>query len=311
MPLLRLPLDTIIGNLNAINSALQLMVVNPAQAQQATSALQVQVANLKNNALRLPKPFSDMMLQAAGAFEGDVANTTYAQLAQAFNNQVYPPCRDLASGRYPLVKSETKEVPLADFGRLFGPNGYFDRFFNQNLATYADTSKRDWTWRQDNPVARLMSPEALRQFQRASQIRDAFFATGGNLPGFALSVTPPTLPVAGLVAKLEIGGAAATSSNLPNPPPAAMQWPGAGGRTAVSLAPDPPTPGAQPSEIVKSGQWALFRLLDSASVSPRANGLTANFIVGGRDVQFQIGSGSVYNPLLLPALREFKCPTAL
>jgi type VI secretion system protein ImpL len=305
------PIDAIIGNLNAINSSLQLMTVNPAQAQQATSALQVQVANLKNNALRLPKPFSDMMLQAAGAFEGDVANTTYAQLAQAFSNQVYPPCRDLASGRYPLAKNESKEVPLADFGRLFGPNGYFDRFFNQNLATYADTSKRDWTWRQDSPVARLMSPEALRQFQRASQIRDAFFATGGNLPGFSLSVTPPTLPVAGLVAKLEIGGAAATSSNLPNPPPATMQWPGAGGRTAVSLAPDPPTPGALPSEIVKSGQWALFRLLDSASVSPRANGLTANFIVGGRDVQFQIGSGSVYNPLLLPALREFKCPTAL
>jgi len=305
------PIDTIIGNLNAINSNLQLMVVNPSQAQQATNALQVQVANLKNNALRLPKPFSDMMLQAAGSFEGDVANNTYAQLAQAFNNQVYPACRDLVSGRYPLVKTESKEIPLADFGRLFGPNGYFDRFFSQNLSTYADTSKRDWIWRQDNPVARLMSPEALRQFQRASQIRDAFFATGGNLPGFSLTVTPPTLPAAGLVAKLEVGGTAAISSNLPNAAPTAVQWPGAGGRAAVSLNPDPPTPGAQPSEIAKTGQWALFRLLDSGSVSPRANGLTANFIVGGRDVQFQIGTGTVYNPLLLPALREFKCPTAL
>jgi type VI secretion system protein ImpL len=55
----------------------------------------------------------------------------------------------------------------------------------------------------------------------------------------------------------------------------------------------------------------LFRLLDSASVSPRPNGLVASFIVGGRDIQFQIGTGTVYNPLLLPALREFKCPTAL
>jgi type VI secretion system protein ImpL len=302
--------DTIIGNLNAISSSLQLMAVNPTQAQQATNNIQIQVASLKNNALRLPKPFSDMLLQAAGAFEGDVANQTYAQLAQAFNNQVYPPCRDLAGGRYPLVKSESKEVALADFGRLFGPNGYFDRFFSQNLAAYADTSSRAWTWRQDNPVARLMSPETLRQFQRASQIRDAFFATGGNIPGFSLAVTPPTM-VAGFVAKFEIGGAAASSSNLANPSPTSIQWPGAGGRTAVSLSNDPPTPGAQASEIVKNGQWALFRLLDSASVSPRPNGLTASFIIGGRDIQFQIGTGTVFNPLLLPALREFKCPTAL
>lgn len=303
-------IETIIGNLNAIGSSLQLMAVNPAQAQQATNTIQVQVANLKNNALRLPKPFSDMMLQAAGAFEGDVANNIYAQLAQAFNNQVYPPCRDLATGRYPLVKTESKEVPLADFGRLFGPNGYFDRFFSQNLAPYADTSKRDWTWRQDNPVAKLMSPETLRQFQRASQIRDAFFATGGNIPGFSLMVTPPTM-VPGFIAKFEIGGAAATSSNQANPSPIAIQWPGAGGRAAVSLSSDPPSPGAPASEIFKNGQWALFRLLDAASVSPRPNGLTASFIIGGRDIQFQIGTGTVFNPLLLPALREFKCPTAL
>jgi type VI secretion system protein ImpL len=304
-------IDTIIGNLNAISSSLQLMAVNSTQAQQATSTLQVQVASLKNNSLRLPKPFSDMMLQAAGAFESDVANTTYAQIAQAFSNQVYPPCRDVIAGRYPFVKNESKEVPLADFGRIFGPNGYIDRFFSQNLAPYADMSKRDWAWRQDSPVARLMSPEALRQFQRAAQIRDAFFATGGNVPGFSLAVIPPTMPVSGIVAKLEVGGAAAASTNLANPSPTLIQWPGAGGRSAVSVASDPPVPGTPPSEIAKTGQWSLFRLLDSASVSPRPNGLTASFIVGGRDVQFQIGTGTVYNPLLLPALREFKCPTAL
>ena len=257
-------MDTIIGNLNAISNNLQMMAVNPAQAQQATSAIQVQVANLKNNALRLPKPFSDMMLQAAGAFETDVANNTYAQLAQAFNNQVYPPCRDLAAGRYPLVKGESKEVPLADFGRLFGPNGYFDRFFNQNLAAYADTSKRDWTWRQDNPVARLMSPEALRQFQRASQIRDAFFATGGNIPGFSLAVTPPTM-AAGFVVKFETGGAAATSSNLASPPATSIIWPGPGGRSAVTLSSDPPMPGAQPSEIAKSEPCSVANTESSSS----------------------------------------------
>jgi type VI secretion system protein ImpL len=119
------------------------------------------------------------------------------------------------------------------------------------------------------------------------------------------------MPAGGLTARFEIGGAAATSSNLANPTPTSLQWPGAGGRTVVSVSNDPQVPGTQPSEIARTGQWALFRLLDSALVSPRPNGLTASFIIGGRDVQFQIGTGTVYNPLALPALREFKCPTAL
>ena len=71
-------------------------------------------------------------------------------------------------------------------------------------------------------------------------------------------------------------------------------------------------PGAQPSEISGgTGQWALFRLLDKASKTPRANSITASWIVGGREVPFQIGTGTVFNPLQLPALAEFKCPPSL
>jgi len=309
------PVDTIIGNLGQIITALQMPTVSTAQAQQATNALRDQVANLKTNAPRLPRPFSDMLVQAAGAFEGDFANGTFAQLAQAFSNEVYPACRDIAEGRYPLVKGSTREIPFLEFGRLFGPAGTFERFFTQNLATYANTSKREWAWRQDNPVGQLMSPDTLRQFQRAAQIRDAFFSTGGNIPGFTLLVTPPVITQQGITAKLEINGTPVTSVNQPTPPPApvSVQWPGAGGRTAVSLAQDPAPPGAAPSILAPKAQtpWSLFRLLDQGSVSARPNGLAAAFIVGGREVQFQIGTGSVYNPLHLPALREFKCPTAL
>jgi type VI secretion system protein ImpL len=71
-------------------------------------------------------------------------------------------------------------------------------------------------------------------------------------------------------------------------------------------------PGTQPSEIPGgTGQWAFFRLLDKASKTSKANGITASWIVGGREVPFQIGTGTVFNPLQLPALAEFKCPTSL
>jgi type VI secretion system protein ImpL len=225
---------------------------------------------------------------------------------------VYGPCQSLAFNRYPLERGARNEIGLADFGRLFGGGGYFDAFFKKYLERYADISKGEWKWREDNPVAKKMSPETLRQFQRAAQIKDAFFPTSGNIPSINLSVIPSRLPVAGLIAKLEINGIAASSSNQPNPASVAVQWPGAGGRTVVSLDLDPPFPGTQPSEISGgTGQWALFRLLDRASKAARPNGITASWIVGGREVSFEFRTGTVFDPLQLPALSEFKCPSVL
>lgn len=307
-------IDSVIADLGQINNTLQTSSLNTSQAQDTTAALRGQVAQFKTDALRMPNPFNTMLLQAAGSFENTVADDTYRQIRDEFQKSVFGPCQALATNRYPLDRSARQEIGLADFGRLFGGNGYFDTFFKKHLEPYVDTSQREWRWRQDNPVAKLMSADTLRQFQRAAQIKDAFFPTNGNVPSITLTVTPPVLPAMGLTAKLEINGFAASSTEQPNPAPVAVQWPGAGGRTAVSLAEEqrmfaPPT---QPSEISGgTGQWALFRLLDRAAKSPRTNGISASWIVGGREVPFQIGTGTVFNPLQLPALSEFKCPAAL
>jgi type VI secretion system protein ImpL len=289
------------------------MAVNTAQEQQLSAGFRGQVAQFKTNASRMPTPFNTMLLQSANSFENTIADDTYRQIRDEFQKSVFGPCQSLTAGRYPLDRNARSEIGLADFGRLFGGNGYFDSFFKKHLEPYADTSQREWKWREENPVAKLMSAETLRQFQRAARIKDAFFPTNGNMPLINLTVTPPVLPDIGLTAKLEISGIVATSSNQPNPAPVTVQWPGAGGRTAVSLTQDPTVLGAAaPSEISGGGdQWRFFRLLDRASKSPRANGITARWIVGGREVQFQIGTGTVFNPLQLPALAEFKCPASL
>ena len=89
------------------------------------------------------------------------------------------------------MRGSDREVPLADFAKLFSPNGVMDKFFTQYLAPYADTSKREWTWRQESPVEPSLSPATLREFQRAAEIRDAFFQTGGNQPMVTLAMQPP------------------------------------------------------------------------------------------------------------------------
>ncbi len=154
----RRPIDSVIANLNDIAQNLTLIIENPQMTAQATASLQTQVAALRNNASRMPPPFSDMLRGAAVEFEGSVAASTAGQLLQSLRDQVTPVCQQTVSNRYPFVRGSNQEVPLGDFAKLFSPNGIIDRFFAQFLAPYADTSRPDWAWRKDSPVGRSLSP---------------------------------------------------------------------------------------------------------------------------------------------------------
>jgi len=333
----RRPIDAIIANLNEIHQSLTLLATNPSQAALANAGLQTQVASLRANANRLPPPFSDLMLRAAGSFEGELTNSSHAQLTRALGDQVTGACQQIVPNRYPFTRGSSQEVPLADFGRLFSPGGIIDRFFNQNLTALVDTSQREWTWRQDNALARTLAPATLREFQRAAQIRDAFFSTGGNMPSINVAVIPPPVTASGMAAKLDINGTVVESKAGSNSA-VAVQWPGAGlNRTAITVgqdqgaqppqqqppaprpmfgAPPPPPappqmPTAPPSVLERQGAWSLFRMLDAASPTRQGDRIVANFIVGGVELQYRFSAGSVQNPLTLPALREFRCPSGI
>ena len=202
----------------------------------------------------------------------------------ADRDQVFAACQQTITGRYPFEKGSTTDVPLADFAKLFSPNGVLDKFFTQSLAPYADTSKADWAWRKESPVGSTLSADTLKQFQRAAYIRDAFFQTGGNQPAVAFAVQPPVVKGPGASAKIEIGGA---TINSPNPQPASgglfsnapppqpfsnsptnVQWPGPSMRTAISVTNDATS---QPSILERTGPWSLFRLLEAGSISGRAD----------------------------------------
>ena len=139
------------------------------------------------------------------------------------------------------------------------------------------------------------------------------------MPSISLNVTPPAINDPGTVARLEVNGAA-VESKLGTRNPVAIQWPGAGGgRTSVSLAQadsapqlgfgqTPSAAGPAPASVLeRNGTWSFFKLLDASAPSQRGDRVTASFIVGGRELQYQFTAGSAQNPLTLGALREFRC----
>jgi type VI secretion system protein ImpL len=321
------PIDSTIANLNDIAQNLTLIIENPQLTAQATAALQTQVAALRNNASRMPPPFSDMLRTAAAEFEGSIAASTAGQILQTLRDQVTPVCQQTVTNRYPFVRSSGQEVPLADFAKLFSPNGVMDKFFAQFLAPYAETSRSDWVWRKESPVGRSFSPDTLKQFQNAAYIRDAFFQTGGGVPAVSFAIRPPGAGGPGVTVKTEIGGTTITSPTTPgpaassifgNPQPAPLPqpqsnapttvlWPGPSPRTAISVSNDT----GPPSVLERIGPWSLFRMLEAGSLVAKAETASATFIVAGRELNYQISTGSSRNPLNLSVLREFRCPTGI
>ncbi|MBH0237511.1 type VI secretion system membrane subunit TssM [Methylobrevis albus] len=303
------PIDSLISNLNEIYQSLTLAATNPVQAQQAVQALQVQVASLRANASRLPEPAAGMVRGVANDIEGDATGTSITQLGQLLADQITVTCQQITGNRYPFAPGSERDVPLNDFARLFAPNGVLDRFFFSNLAPLADTSKAEWTWKEDVRLARDLSDATLKQFQRATQIRDAFFPGGGNLPQVRFEVKPLTLSGEAEAAVLDVNGFNVVAQHGPNIA-GNLQWPPASGsdRAAIYLVPELPN---RRSVTERTGPWALFRLLDTGSVLKKGDAISASFVVGGREASFQFSTGSLLNPFSLPALRDFKCPSGL
>lgn len=325
----RRPVDQLLQIFSEINQNLAIAATNPAQSAAANAALVPLIAALRANSSRYPAPFDGMIIQAVNDFEGDATGATVALLRQALAEQVTGVCNEIVTNRYPFTKASARDVPLADFARLFAPGQIMDKFYKERLEPFVDTSKPQWSWRADSRVARALSPTTLREFQRASEIKEAFFPTGGNLPSFQMVVTPTALSADASNAKLEINGFTVTSQQGVNTP-APVMWPGGGvGKTAVTLtlgggssnsggmfgggffSSGSQAPQGEAKLFEKDGTWSFFRLLDAGSVLKQGDNVGFTLNAGGRQVGYSFGVGSLRNPLILPALREIRCPSGI
>lgn len=325
----RRPVDQLLQAFSEINQNLAVAATNPTQSAAANAALVPLIATLRANSSRYPPPFDGMIVQAVNDFEGDATGATVALLRQALAEQVTGVCNEIVTNRYPFTKASTRDVPLADFARIFAPGQTVDKFYKERLEPFVDTSKPQWTWRVDSRVARALSPTTLREFQRSSEIKEAFFPTGGNLPSFQMIVTPTALSADAANAKLEINGFTVTSQQGVNTP-APVMWPGGGvGKTAVTLtlgggaasggmfnggffsSGSQATAQGEAKLFEKDGTWSFFRLLDAGSVLKQGDNVGFTLSAGGRQVGYSFGVGSLKNPLILPALREIRCPSGI
>jgi type VI secretion system protein ImpL len=307
----RRTIDGLIGSLVEINNTLQLLNLNPDQKQQATAALRVQVATLRNNAELFPQPFNNELLRWVRELEVVVVGGTQAEIRAEFESTVRE-CEQFVAGKYPVTRGAPQEAKPAEFARVFGKGQGLDSFFERRLKPYVD-QKASWAWRKDNPVSADFLPESVRQFQRAHNIMEAFFGTGAQ-PSFLMTVTPPPIG-AGFKAKLEVNGAPVESpSATPGATPATpqtIQWVASPAPSRITISQDAGgTPTVIDGNIPKDTAWSFFRLLDKGQAVQRGNVVVAKYSGYAQFLEYQFVPQTVGNTLLTD-LREFRCPKVL
>ena len=312
------PINHIRDQLGALYGAVS-GVANAPQPPDA--AFQLVVSRAKN-------PTGDVMgaLQATSAqqpepvrawLRGVAAGTWRALLEladvkvnQAWRADVLPVCERALFQRFPFYDGDD-EVALDDFKEIFKSNGYVDGFYRTYLAPLV--AERGGGYQ---PMAidgdRLdISAEALAQFRRARQIRDAFFTAREGSLYVPFRLRPTFLSSNLLRATLSYDGKEVVYRHEA-PRDTALSWPSDGGSTriAVTLA----AVDGKDTSVSQSGPWALFRLIAASGASGSRGNAGFSFTIVGADkgsVTYELQAASVNNPFNLGQLRAFRCPEEL
>ncbi len=250
-------------------------------------------------------------LETAGA---SASSATLGGERERLNNlwlsSVAPYCQQAVGGRYPMNPHGSEDVPLEDFGRLFGPGGTIDDFFQKNLASAVDTGGANWRWRNVGQRPLGIPEEVLRDFQAAAAIRDAFFR-GGHTPSIRFELKPVSIDKAVSQVNFDIDGQVVNFSPGSAARGAPLQWPGSG--TSSTIRVDYQLAAGGGNGFTVQGPWALLRLLDRGTLTRTAQRERFNFTLDldGHKVVVELAASSVLNPFQLAALNQFRCPARL
>ena len=264
---------------------------------------------LRAEAARAPAPMKSIWTVLADALGTQQRRAIDRQMTSGIG-ELAQACRRITDDRYPFARDAKRDMPYADFARLFGPRGLLDSFYRAHLASQVDAQRRPWRL----TGAASASPKAqssLRSFEMADDIRRLFFPGDTELPQLRLRLTPLSMDSELLQFSADVDGQLIRYENGPRRPKA-VQWPGPAATQKVLLRILPAGPTGVGAEA-HEGPWALLRVLSRSGWQRGGNagaGPVARLVVDGRALSVEVASETPANAGLLAELGSFRCPEA-
>jgi type VI secretion system protein ImpL len=252
---------------------------------------------------QLPPPAAGWFAALTGKSQALVASGTKSALDDQYQQAVGKDCADFTRGRYPFSASSNNDIPLQNFGELFGYGGRFDSFYSQTAGKLIDASGRYWHWK-TGPGAISGSAGMLAQLQGADTIKQMFFRSG-NVPEVDFTLLTPVLDAGIGKLAIDIDGQK-YEYQAGGPTNVTMKWPGPQpGRVSISAY---DTAGNLLTTFDYRGDWAFFRALQAASLQKQSDlRFVASFNFGGHVAKVTLQANNLKNPFLSNALSSFRC----
>ncbi|OOG42715.1 type VI secretion system membrane subunit TssM [Rhodanobacter sp. C05] len=293
------PIDQTLNTLDQLSKTLLTMGDFSNAAGQANP----QLLMAQQAAAQLPPPASGWFAALTGKSQALVASGTKGALDDQYQQMVAKDCADFTRGRYPFTPGSNNDIPLQNFGEMFGYGGRFDGFYTQTVGKLIDASGRNWQWK-TGPGAVSGSAGMLAQLQGADRIKQMFFRSG-NVPEVDFTLLTPVLDAG--IGKLVINVDGQKYEYQPGGPTnITMKWPGPTPGSVSISAYDPA--GTLLTTFDYHGDWAFFRALQAANLQKVSDlSFLASFNFGGHVAKVTIQANNLKNPFLSSALQSFRC----
>ena len=262
------------------------------------------VKALRDEAKTLPPAIAPLIDTIATSVDRAGVHELARDLVERYDEEVRHECEDIVGTRYPFNPASAEDVPLEDFGHLFGYGGVFDDFYKKHLADLVDTRTRPWRWKPSQSGA-LPAPESmLRRFEAADAIRRLYFAAGANKPQFHFELAPAMLDPGAMRVELNVDGQAIEYRHEATRATAA-KWPGSPrGSAGIEFE---ERGGGHPNRKYE-GPWAWFRLIDQGRPQAEQGArYRLSYALGAHTASFTLFADSLFNPLAKSDLQRFAC----
>ena len=265
---------------------------------------------LRQAASRQAEPVRHLLEQLARETMVVLISLARDHVDRYWQRDIAPSCRNILSQRYPIERSTEQDVALADFARLFGPDGKIDTFFRKRALPFINTQREEWRNADIEGQSLQFSDNALAQLKRAAIIRVMFFPTDQAQPEIRFSLRPVFLDPRAIRVTLDLDGTRLIYRHEA-PRTTDLVWPRKldGGDARVSLT----DPSGRSKHLRFTGPWAFFRLVEALQPSPGRGPDEFRLTVdlAGEEARFLLKADSISNPFRMTHLRKFQCPPSM
>lgn len=289
------PIDEVLAHLqNAHRVMSGSAAPDPAQVAAALDPL-------KSLGLLLPPVLERLVSDADAQIRRRMIPPDLAQMQDALTQTVTAMCTEQIAPLYPFVPTG-QSVSLESFASFFGPNGVMERYFDTYLQPHVMLDATPLRAHPDSPLADILSPQLLDAFEQGARIREAFFPVGPT-PQVDLIVqhvdSTPDVASARLVINDML------IETVKGDVPVLVRWPGPGRGVLLSLLPED----AAGTLGFSGSPWDVMRLLqEAAGRSVQGDRLRATFVLGPRQITYELRARVPRHPFALRALTAFSCP---